>query len=158
MSVREGDFHILLIKAREAHSIVSGIKTEPPRLLMSSPLRKSFLYFQLLWHHLTYFTAVTEPERFHSNLGVTYCALGQFQRAIAHLEKSETLRHRDDRSFAKYNSYYLGFSYMNLDEWSKAVGHLEDYLRLKPDDEYVKECVSWCRSQQGCEVQLDKCG
>jgi tetratricopeptide (TPR) repeat protein len=112
-----------------------------------------FLYSQLLWHHLIYFTAVTESERFHSNLGVTYFTLGDFRRAIAHLEKSEEFRHSDDRGFARYNSYYLGFSFMNLDKYTEAIRHLEDYLSLKPNDEYTKEAINWCRSELGSKEQ-----
>lgn len=114
---------------------------------MKSFIKLGFLYFQLLWHHVTYFTAVTEPERFHSNLGVTYFGLSDFRRAIAHLKHSEAFRHTDDRSFARYNSYYLGFSFMNLGAYPEAIRHLEVYLHLKPDNDYIKESIDWCRRQ-----------
>ena len=124
---------------------------------MTSLVRPLFLYFQLLWHHLVYVTAVTEPERFHSNLGITYFHLGSFRKAIAHLEKSEELRHGDDRGFARYDSFYLGLCFMNLDECLEAIRHLEDYLRLKPDDQHIKESIDWCRRQLPQEEQSKRC-
>ena len=115
------------------------------------------LYFQLLWNHLTYVFAVTEPERFHSKLGVTYFHLGDFPRAIGHLKKSEKQRHRDDRAFARYNAYYLGVSLMYVGECAEAIGYLDEYLRRKPDDEYIRECLSWCRSQLESTEQMSNC-
>jgi hypothetical protein len=75
---------------------------------------KILFYLQLAWHWLAYIATVVEPERLQSNLGVTYFNLGDFRRAITHLEKSERVRHSKDSSFGRYNAYYLGFSYMNL--------------------------------------------
>ncbi len=124
---------------------------------MKSSLKVVFLYSQLVWHHITYVTAVTEPERFHSKLGVTHFYLGDFRRAIARLKRSEQLRHSDDRSFARYNSWYLGYSYMNLDEHSEAIRYFEEYLRMKPDDEYIRQLIDWCRGQIGNKEQSPRC-
>jgi tetratricopeptide (TPR) repeat protein len=90
---------------------------------------------------------VVEPERLQSRLGTTYFKLGDFRRAVAHLEKSERVRHSKDSGFARYNAYYLGFGYMNLGDYRAAITHLEEYLRFRPADEYVKEVIAWCRDQ-----------
>jgi tetratricopeptide (TPR) repeat protein len=82
---------------------------------------KILFYLQLAWHWLAYVTTAGEPERLQSNLGVTYFKLGDFRRAVAHLEKSEQVRHSQDRSFGRYNAYYLGFSYMNLRDYRAAI-------------------------------------
>lgn len=114
---------------------------------MESFIRRTFLYLQLVWHRLAYLAVAMEPERFHSNLGLTYFNLGDFRRAVAQFEKSETVRHGVDKGFARYNSYYLGFSFMNLEEYPKALKYFEEYLRFKPDDNYVKEVIDWCQAQ-----------
>ena|SRR5918996_625866 len=108
---------------------------------------KILFYLQLAWHWLAYITTVVEPERLQSNLGVTYFKLGNFPRAIEHLEKSERVRHSQDKSFARYNAYYLGFCYMNLGYYNSAIAHLEEYLRLRPGDAHAKEVIDWCHEQ-----------
>jgi len=80
-------------------------------------------------------------------LGVTYFKLGDFRRAIAHLEKSERVRPSKDSSFGRYNAYYLGFSYMNLGDYRAAIAHFEEYLRFRPADAYVEEVIDWCHEQ-----------
>ena len=90
---------------------------------------------------------MVEPERLQSNLGVTYFKLGDFRRAIAHLEKSERVRHSKDSSFGRYNAYYLGFSYMNLEDYRAAIAHFEEYLRFRPADAHEKEVIDWCQEQ-----------
>ena len=108
---------------------------------------KILLYLKLAWQRVAYITVGVEPERLHSNLGITYFKLGDFRRAIAHLEKSERLRHRQDTSFARYNTYYLGFSYINVEDYNAAIAHLEQYLRFRPADAYAKEVIQWCHEQ-----------
>ena len=108
---------------------------------------KILFYLQLAWHWFAYVTTVVEPERLQSNLGITYFKLGDFPRAIAHLEKSERVRHSQDRSFARYNAYYLGFSYMNVGDYRTAIAHLEGYLRFRPGDTYAEEVITWCHQQ-----------
>jgi tetratricopeptide (TPR) repeat protein len=108
---------------------------------------KILFYLQLAWHWLAYVTTVVEPERLQSNLGVTYFKLGDFRRAIAHLEKSERVRHSKDSNFGRYNAYYLGFSYLSLGDYRTAIAHLEEYLRFRPGDAYTKEVIDWCHEQ-----------
>jgi tetratricopeptide (TPR) repeat protein len=108
---------------------------------------KILFYLQLAWHWLAYITTVVEPERLPSNLEVTYFKLGDFRRAIAHLEKSERVRHSKDSSFGRYNAYYLGFSYMNLEDYRAAIAHFEEYLRFRPADAHAKEVIDWCQEQ-----------
>lgn len=122
---------------------------------MESLIRKIFFYSQLVWHHVVYVGSVTEPERFHSNLGATYFNLGNFTKAIEQLEKSEKARHSKDSGFARYNAYYLALSFMNLEEYRKATVCLEEYPRFRPNDDYVKEAVSWCQAQLGAEKQQE---
>jgi tetratricopeptide (TPR) repeat protein len=114
---------------------------------------KILFYLQLAWHWLAYIAATVEPERLQSNLGVTYFNLGDFRRAITHLEKSERVRHSKDSSFARYNAYYLGFSYMNLGDYRAAIAHLEEYLRFRPKDAYAKEIIGWCHEQLNSNAQ-----
>ena len=115
---------------------------------MEAFIKQFLLYTKLAWHYITYCAHGTEPERFHSNLGRVYFNFGSFQKAIAHFEQSEKTRHSADRSFARYNSYYLGFSLMNVGKYPDAITHFEAYLRLKPSDSYVKEVIGWCQAQQ----------
>jgi tetratricopeptide (TPR) repeat protein len=90
---------------------------------------------------------------FQTGLGVTYFNLECFQTAIAHFEKSERIRHNSDSSFARYNSYYLGFSFIDLGQYTNAIKHFDEYLRLSPTDTYVKEVITWCQTQQKTEEQ-----
>ena len=120
---------------------------EKPRPEVALKGMKFLFYLQLAWHWFAYIATVVEPERLQSNLGVTYFKLGDFRRAIAHLEKSERVRHSQDRSCARYNAYYLGFSYMNVGDYHAAIANLEEDLRLRPADTYAKEVINWCREQ-----------
>jgi hypothetical protein len=63
------------------------------------------------------------------------------------LQKSEDLRHRDDRAFAYYKSFYLGYRYMNLGAYPMAIEHFEVYLRSQQNDTCTKEAVDWCRRE-----------
>ena len=109
-------------------------------------IEKIFLYFQLVWHHVVFFSFPTEPERYHANLGATYFRLGNFQKAIKKFEKSEQARNSADRAFARYNSYYLGYSYMNVKQYPKALEYFRRYLSIKGDSE-VEETARWCEAQ-----------
>ena len=114
---------------------------------MGAFVEKLFLYSQLVWHYVVYCCFGLEQERHHANLGTTYFRLGNFQKAIKKFEKSEQVRNSADTGFARYNSYYLGYSYLNLKEFRKALAHFQKYLFFKPSDGEVREIARWCEAQ-----------
>ncbi len=109
-------------------------------------IRKTGLYFSLLWTRLVSFIFPPPEEALYSTLGKIYFDLEMFRKAIPAFEKSEESHDHLDLSFSKYNWYYLGFSYLNLGDFKNAARYFEKYLKLQRDDTVVLGLTGWCYS------------
>ena len=90
------------------------------------------------------FYSYPTPEEYHyAIIGSIYYDLGNFQKAIKMLSKSEKA-HNNEPSYSKYNSYYLGHSYLNLGNHSQAGEHFKKYLKYNPEDSHAVNLVKEC--------------
>ncbi len=110
---------------------------------MPTRLRYLILYLKLYWNHLVFWTIPTLQETHYANLGNIFFELGKYRKAISKFEKSES-SHNNDKTFSKYNWYYLGRSYLNLGNYKNAVFYFNKYLMLNPRDDFALFIVGTC--------------
>lgn len=93
-------------------------------------LKKIFLYLKLLWEHAVFYSYPTLPEDYYLRLGHTYIQLGNFQKALLSLEKSEETLSGSDRPSSRYKYHALGVCYYNLGKFDKAVDAYKQALKF----------------------------
>lgn len=110
---------------------------------MPTPLRHLILYLKLIWNHIVFWTIPTLQETYYTNLGHIYFELGKYRKAISKFDKSEK-SHNNDKTFSKYNWFYLGRSYLNLGNYKNAIHYFNKYLALNPRDDFARYVIGTC--------------
>ncbi|MCP4115529.1 MAG: tetratricopeptide repeat protein [Desulfobacteraceae bacterium] len=106
--------------------------------------RQIFLHLKLLWYHIVFYSFPTLEESYYTNLGITYFELGQYEKAIAKIKKSEDCSGDQGNAFAAYNVYYIGCSYLGLGNHRQALKAFDAYLAFDPENFEIIEFVGWC--------------
>jgi tetratricopeptide (TPR) repeat protein len=80
-----------------------------------------------------------------------------YKKSISLFEKSENA-HNNDKTFSKYNWYYIGLSYLNLGNYKKAAFYFNKYLTLMPRDNLALLIVgTCCEALHEPEIALQSC-